>query len=226
MKSVLYTVLLGLLCSHVNGMAYQSDLRLTVYGHTLFTVSFDGRHYPYPDYRFELRDITPGYHYLEVFKHCAVYHPAVLFSGYIHIPAGRVVNAHIDRYGRLMIISVRLKYPLPVVYPADPIYMMPVPHVLVPMSDSDFELLCASIRSKHFDSSRLQVARQALGTNYFTAYQIREIMQLLTFESSRLELAKQAYHRVVDKERYYLVYDAFTFESSIDELNHYIRRHG
>jgi hypothetical protein len=46
----------------------------------------------------------------------------------------------------------------------------------------------------------------------------------MTFDSSRLELAKLAYLSTVDKENFWVVYDLFTFESSIVELNEYISR--
>jgi hypothetical protein len=91
------------------------------------------------------------------------------------------------------------------------------------MSDYEFGLLRESIRSKSFESTRLQVARQALDSRRLTSYQVRELMELMWFESSKLELAKFAYSRVIDKERFFLVNDAFSFSSSIDELDRFIR---
>ena len=53
--------------------------------------------------------------------------------------------------------------------------------------------------------------------------QVSELMQLMTFESSMLELAKNAYMHTLDKQNYYLANDAFNFESSIEDLNRFIQ---
>jgi hypothetical protein len=223
MKKMIYTIAFGLLSVSVMAVHPLSDLRLNVYGNTLFTVAFDGRHYPYPDTRYELRDITPGQHFLEVFKAGGYYGNSVLFAGYIHIPASSVVNARIDRYGRFIVNHITPKFIPPVVCQPAPVCAPVSAPAFYPMSDYEFGLLRESIRSKSFESTRLQVARQAIDSRRLTSYQVRELMELMWFESSKLELAKFAYSRVIDKERFFLVNDAFSFSSSIDELDRFIR---
>lgn len=220
---MIYTIAISLLS--FSAMAYHqlSDLRLNVHGYTLFTVALDGRHYPHPDTRYEVRDITPGQHLLEVFSAGGYYGSTVLFAGYIHIPASSIVNARIDRYGRFVINTITPKYMAPVVYQPAPVCVPVSAPVFYPMSDYDFGLLRESVRSKSFDSTRLQVAKQALDSRRLTTHQVRELMDLMWFESTKLELAKFSYPRVVDKERFFLVNDAFSFSSSIDELDRFIR---
>ena len=46
---------------------------------------------------------------------------------------------------------------------------------------------------------------------------------MFSFEDSKLDFAKYAYERTYDIDNYYKVNDAFTFESSVDELNEYIQ---
>jgi hypothetical protein len=48
-------------------------------------------------------------------------------------------------------------------------------------------------------------------------------MSLFNFESSRLEFAKFAYGYTYDLGNYFIVNDAFNFESSISELDRYIQ---
>jgi hypothetical protein len=55
-----------------------------------------------------------------------------------------------------------------------------------------------------------------------TSAQITDIMRLFSFESSRLEIAKFAYNYVVDPQRYFMVNNAFSFSSSVDDLNRFI----
>jgi hypothetical protein len=89
-------------------------------------------------------------------------------------------------------------------------------------SASDFGFMLQEISRQHFDSSRLQVAKQVISTNRLTSAQITDIMRLFSFESSRLDIAKFAYNYVVDPQRYFMVNNAFSFSSSVDDLNRYI----
>jgi len=91
-----------------------------------------------------------------------------------------------------------------------------------PMQPADFDQAKQSIRSKSFEDSKLTIAKQIINTNCLLSTQVKEIMLLFSFEDTRLELAKYAYGYTLDIGNYYKVNDAFTFESSIDELNSYI----
>lgn len=90
------------------------------------------------------------------------------------------------------------------------------------LSDVRFAELKKSISSKNFDNSRLEIAKQAANTKCLKSSQVRDIMKLFSFENTRLEFAKFAYKKTIDKENYFLVNDAFQFETSISELNDYI----
>lgn len=85
-----------------------------------------------------------------------------------------------------------------------------------------FQSMKQSLRRESFDNNRLTLAKQMMERNNFEAAQVREMLQLFSFESNRLELAKYAYRNTVDKRNYHLVYDMFSFTSSKDELSRYI----
>lgn len=99
----------------------------------------------------------------------------------------------------------------------------PVPAGPQAMSDLDFERLLGSIRSKDFEDSKLSLASQAAQSNFFTAAQITTLTGLFDFENTRLDFAKRAYNACVDPQNYYMVNDAFDFETSIDELQNYLQ---
>ncbi|MBL0308431.1 MAG: DUF4476 domain-containing protein [Bacteroidetes bacterium] len=99
----------------------------------------------------------------------------------------------------------------------------PVPVcVPVPMTSRDFAGLHQTIYHASFESTKLSIFRQAMAYNYFTTAQVLELMDLFYFDSSRLDIAKMAYPKTVDPQRYYLVNNAFTFSSSARELNQYL----
>jgi len=92
-----------------------------------------------------------------------------------------------------------------------------------PMSPGDFQSAKGSISSKNFEDSKLTIAKQIIQSNCLLSSQVKEIMLLFTFEDSRLDFAKFAYAYTLDLGNYYKVNDAFTFESSIDDLNKYVQ---
>lgn len=91
-----------------------------------------------------------------------------------------------------------------------------------PVSDEEFQTAKKSIQSKSFEDSRFTLAKQILKNKCLSAKQVKEIMLLFSFEQTRLDFAKFAYDYTADKDNYYILNDAFTFESSISELNQYL----
>lgn len=110
--------------------------------------------------------------------------------------------------------------PAPIVYL--PGYNGPV-GCPVPMSAADFNDLEQSIASKKFEDSKLTMAKQVLRDRCLFVSQVKKIMLTFTFEETRLDFAKFAYPFTYDIGNYFKVNDAFTFETSIEELDEYIR---
>jgi hypothetical protein len=91
-----------------------------------------------------------------------------------------------------------------------------------PMDEGQFSNAQRSVSSKDFEDSKMTVAKQITGANCLTSDQVKRIMNEFDFEDSKLEYAKFAYNKTYDIGNYYMLNDAFDFESSIDELNEYI----
>ena len=100
--------------------------------------------------------------------------------------------------------------------------MPPGPPMSFGMNPQDYEEACQVISEESFDSSKLTLAKQVVSANPMTASQILGICQLLSFESNKLEFAKFAYSYCVDPNKYYLLNEAFSYESSKRELNNFI----
>jgi len=93
-----------------------------------------------------------------------------------------------------------------------------------PMDKGDFDQFKQSLSSKNFEDSKLTLAKQVAETNCLTCSQIREILTLFSYESTRLEFAKWVFPKVYDPGNYFKLNDAFKFESSVEELDQYIRQ--
>ena len=90
------------------------------------------------------------------------------------------------------------------------------------MDEGSYCTLKQCIADKWFDNSKSGVAQMAMRNNYFTTQQVAGIMNLFDFESTKLEFAKMAYSHVVDQQNYWMVNDAFSFSSSISNLQEFI----
>jgi hypothetical protein len=94
------------------------------------------------------------------------------------------------------------------------------------VSETDFTDICASIRKQNFNATRVTIARQVIqAKGCFTSRQVFDLVKLFDFEDSRLEVAKFAFAYTTDKENYYIVNDALSFESSKSELSKFISGH-
>ncbi len=91
------------------------------------------------------------------------------------------------------------------------------------MDDREFRLVLNSIEKEWLETNKLKSATQIVRTNSLTSAQVKQLVLMFSFESNKLELAKQAYANTVDKRNYYIINDAFSFSGSKDELNRFIR---
>ena len=90
-------------------------------------------------------------------------------------------------------------------------------------SESDVNDLKARVNDRVTDIEKMKLMKSVLDSRNVNSTQVREMMSWLAFESSRLDFAKWAYSRAVDKQDYWKLEDAFTFSSSKDEFNEYIK---
>lgn len=94
-----------------------------------------------------------------------------------------------------------------------------------PMSPSEFAEAKQSIEAKSFEDTRKTLAMQIAGDRCMTVDQVKGIVSTFSFEDTKLEFAKFAYAHTYDISNYYKLSDAFSFDSSVEELNEYVRSH-
>lgn len=92
------------------------------------------------------------------------------------------------------------------------------------VSDTEMSEIIASIKHQSFENTKLESAKQIVRAKQcFTVYQIKQMLELFSFENSRLDLAKFCYNSCTDRTDYYKINSSFTFSGSVDELNKYIQ---
>jgi hypothetical protein len=92
----------------------------------------------------------------------------------------------------------------------------------IPMMPQNFQNAKRVIASKSFDDTKLSIAKQIIDSNCLTSAQVRELLFLFDFEDTRLDFAKYCYGYTYDIGNYFMVNEAFDFESSIEELDEFI----
>ena len=90
------------------------------------------------------------------------------------------------------------------------------------MTGGSYSALMNSMDDKSFDDDKLVIAKQAGRSNCLTVQQIKGIMNAMSWDEGKLDFAKYAYDNCLDRQNYYQVNDAFTFSSSIDDLDAYM----
>jgi hypothetical protein len=94
------------------------------------------------------------------------------------------------------------------------------------MDGRTFDEAKRSISNSSFDDTKLSTAKTILANNFVTTNQVIEICNLFSFEDRKLAFAKYAYSRTVDPGNYFMVGNAFTFDSNKRALNEFISSNG
>jgi hypothetical protein len=88
------------------------------------------------------------------------------------------------------------------------------------MSDYEFNQVLQKIRSQWI--GKLSTARDEVDSHYFTISQMKQVLQLFSSESDKLELAKLSYKNIVDRQNFRQLYDLFSYRSQT-ELDQYAK---
>ncbi len=92
------------------------------------------------------------------------------------------------------------------------------------ISEQEMAEIVGSVKQQSFDNTRLETTKQIVRAKQcFSVYQIKQLLELFSFENNRLELAKFCYNYCTEKSDYYKLNSSFTFSGSVDELNKYIQ---
>ena len=243
-----FTTLLFLSIFSISVFAYgpQTKLSISSFNSYALRIIVDNQTYSFDkskgDPDFVLSDLPAGNHRVQIYRmpvrprrggfgNNAV---QVIYDANIYLRAQYYTDIMINRFGRIykdeMLIDRYTENPNPQQYPNpprnpnNPQQSYPSQSYNVQMSTANFEALKTTLRNEGFDNSRLNIAKQAAAANIFSAAQVKEVMQLFSYDESRLDIAKTFYPRTIDKGNYFTVSDAFSFSSSKDALMEFIRQ--
>lgn len=99
----------------------------------------------------------------------------------------------------------------------------PTETVITPMADADYKAMLNSVRKESLERTRLELAKTYFGNQHLSSSQVSGILKAFSLEASRVNFAKFAYSRTIDKQNYFRVYDTFTLSSSKKELADFVK---
>jgi hypothetical protein len=215
-----------------------SELNIHLHDNSVFNITINNTDYRNFTNNYTITNLAPGRHFVRVTRFKASFNgysyryefPQIVFEGHINIRPKTRIFAHIDNRGRFRIEqSLAMHTSGPPAHAA--IHKRPRPYktpvnqytYYAPgMNPHTFNMLKNTIFATSFDSSKLNIAKQAIADNTVTSEQVYQLMMMMSFESNRLNLAQFAYYYTVDKGNYFIVHNAFNFNSSSNRLNTYI----
>jgi hypothetical protein len=95
----------------------------------------------------------------------------------------------------------------------------------VAMPDASFNSLYQSIQLQFLPGEKMSSLVNVFNntSNYFTSAQAKQLIQLVSSESNRLQLAKLAYRTITDRNNFSQLYDLLISQAARNELDAYVK---
>ncbi len=215
---------LSLSANHRSG---SSKLELRLWDNSFFSVEIDYKKYPSLVSKFTISNLAPGKHFIKVIRKIQRpngYHASVVFQGYVDIPARSRITAKITHKRRFEIIKIR---------PLKPTHPTRRGHNSHHGSHTHGYNAHSSVGVNTHHSTAACQAIPVMTESTF--YQLKASMDFVSFDSKRLEIAKQALaFSMVSSEQVLellnlLTFDCnrlelakFAFERTYDKQNYFI----
>ncbi len=223
-----FTLLLASLFS-VSLLAYDgSRLSISTIGNSKvdFKVEVDGRRYDMKDNTVTLSNLASGNHNVRIFrvmknKNGFNKKQELIYATTVFLRRGFHLDITMNRFGKALVDERRIElYEDSFDEGYDDYYDDDFAEI---MTDQEFRQVKQAIEKEWLESNKLNSVNFIISQNYFSTIQVRELMSLFAFEKNKLEVAKSAYRKTVDKHNYYQVNDQLAFSSSKEELARFLR---
>lgn len=93
------------------------------------------------------------------------------------------------------------------------------------MAEIDFNSFLQALKKQSFEKDKDNFVKTYMKNAYLSTQQINQVLKHLSFDATKLDLAKFLFDRCVDKQNYFKVANELQFSSSKTELNDFIKSH-
>jgi hypothetical protein len=89
-------------------------------------------------------------------------------------------------------------------------------------SQQDMSDLHSRVINRITDTDKLKLLQSVLGNRVISTEQAIQIVDWLSFESTKLEFAKWVYGNIIDRNNFWKIDSEFTFENTKTEFNNFL----
>ena len=192
-----------------------------------FHVEVDGRRYEMKDHTVTISNLSQGNHNVRIFRvkknrNGFNRKQELIYATTIFLRRGFHFDITMNRFGKALVDERVIENNEDVFDDGydDDYYDDDFAEI---MDAREFQQVKEAIGKEWLESNKLNSVKFIIDKNLFSTMQVRELMSLFSFEKNKLEVAKYAYRRTVDKHNYYQVNDQLVFSSSKEELARFLR---
>lgn len=200
------------------------------------TIEIDGRYIPMKNNAITIRNLSEGYHQIKIYAEKKKNGNGnghaygnkgkldVIYNNSVFIKRGFHLDITVNRFGKPLVDERRMDRDDEWFGDDDDYFDGGWDNDFRnAISAREFDQVKLSLSKEWYEVNRLKSAKFIIDQNNFTTAQVKELMLLFTFENNRLDIAKYAYKKTIDRRSFFQVNDALSFSSSKDELARYIR---
>jgi hypothetical protein len=234
MKKVLFTLLLALVaCIVVGAQPRRSVCKFRLSDNSRLAVSIDERFYDKQGKSITIGDLPAGRHYIKIYKYVPYRdgggRARELYRGGIRISSGTISSFTYDLNDGKLYANTEF---------IDDSYRNNEDAYNDNRNDdkrrdndvlnsrnwnqTDMDDLKKCVDDRITDGDKIKLMESALKNRNYTTDQMSIMLHWLSFDDSKVSLAKWGYDYVSNKENYWKLESEFTFSSSKEEFNNYI----
>ena len=157
-------------------------------------------------------NLAPGYHTVRIYQF-----GRMVYSAAVQIKPMYTLSIVLDNQGRAIVEEQPMK--------ATDCNVQYTAAYEPAISYGDFAGIKHMMAAEKSEQKRLAIAEKAIDENGLSSIQVKEMALLFANESARLEFAKYAYGKTVDKNNYILVCNTFPFGDNKADLTNYINNY-
>ena len=90
------------------------------------------------------------------------------------------------------------------------------------ISDADFEQLRNTVANTQYETKKMDTLKTLTGNVNFTTAQVGELMDLFSFQSNKLDVAKMLYMFTVDRQNYPSLASNFSFDAQKEDFKKFL----
>lgn len=191
-----------------------------------FSLELNGQFFDFNQNIFSMPNVMPGVYNVRLHRWIPSFGNQgtwnIVYQGSVHVMA---MHSTILTYNAWMGTTVQhhpivggpnMPYPPMPGMPNAP--GMPIGGFFMGMDPMAFDQFIVQLNNISFDSNKLDFAKFAIRQNGITVAQLRVALGRFSFDSNRLNLARFAYQFTIDRHNYFMLQDAFSFQSNFRSL--------